>query len=52
MGFALLALNRHVLDKPAVEETLGCIFKYREDMERVREDLDLVLKDGFCSGGL
>src|SRR3989441_2163649 len=49
---ALLALNRHVLDKPAVEETLGCIFKYREDMERVREDLDLVLKDGFCSGGL
>ena len=49
---ALLALNRHVLDKPAVEETLGCIFKYREDIERVREDLDLVLKDGFCSGGL
>jgi MoxR-like ATPase len=36
---ALLALNRHRLDKAAVEETLGCIFKYKDDMERAREEL-------------
>ena len=49
---ALLALNRHPLDKAAVEETLGCIFKYKEDIERMPGemanktlDLDLVLKE-------
>jgi MoxR-like ATPase len=49
---ALLALNRRELDKAAVEETLGCIFKYKEDIERMRGemvnktlDLDLVLKE-------
>jgi MoxR-like ATPase len=49
---ALLALNRHKLDQAAVEETLGCIFKYKEDIERMRGemvnktlDLDLVLKE-------
>ncbi|MCY4638797.1 MAG: MoxR family ATPase [Chloroflexi bacterium] len=34
---ALLALSRDVLDEEAVEETLGCIFKYRDDVERFRE---------------
>jgi MoxR-like ATPase len=49
---ALLALNRHELDRAAVEETLGCIFKYKEDIERMHDemvnktlDLDLVLKE-------
>ena len=34
---ALLALSRDALDEEAVEETLGCIFKYRDDIERFRE---------------
>ncbi|MCL5265597.1 MAG: MoxR family ATPase [Chloroflexi bacterium] len=33
---ALLVLNKDALDKQTVEETLGCIFKYNEDMEKVR----------------
>jgi MoxR-like ATPase len=48
---ALFALNRRELDREAVEETLGCVFKYKEDIERMREeiagrtlDLELVLK--------
>ena len=37
---ALLLLNRDRLDAETLEETLGCIFKYQEDMERVeRENL-------------
>ena len=31
---ALLKLNRGVLDEEIVEQTLGCIFKYRQDMEK------------------
>ena len=42
---ALLALNRHHLDKAALEETIGCIFKYKDDVERARGELDLVLKE-------
>ena len=34
---ALIALSRETLDEEAVEETLGCIFKYRDDLERFRE---------------
>ena len=34
---ALIALSRETLDERAVEETLGCIFKYRDDLERFRE---------------
>ena len=34
---ALIALSRATLDEEAVEETLGCIFKYRDDLERFRE---------------
>ena len=33
---ALLALNKDALDRSVVEETLGCIFKYNEDMEKIR----------------
>ncbi len=31
---ALLTLNRHTLDRKTVEETLGCILKYKEDLAR------------------
>ena len=34
---ARIALSRDALDEEAVEETLGCIFKYRDDLERFRE---------------
>ncbi len=37
---AILMLNRDHLDAETLEETLGCLFKYQEDMERVeRENL-------------
>ena len=37
---ALLLLNRDRLDEETLEDTLGCLFKYQEDMERVeRENL-------------
>lgn len=34
---ALLALERQYLDEKTVEDTLGCILKYREDMVRFQE---------------
>jgi len=34
---ALAALSRDSLDEATVEETLGCLFKYRDDVERFRE---------------
>jgi MoxR-like ATPase len=43
---ALVALNKGIIDKETLEETLGCIFKYREDMERFRE---VVKGEGFVS---
>jgi MoxR-like ATPase len=36
---ALLALNRHELDKEALVETMGCIFKYREDLHHLQEEV-------------
>jgi MoxR-like ATPase len=33
---ALLKLNRDVLDEETVEQTLGCILKYREDIQKFR----------------
>ncbi|HSM04217.1 MAG TPA: MoxR family ATPase [Longimicrobiales bacterium] len=35
---ALLALDRQVLDPELVDETLGVLLKYREDLERIRGD--------------
>ncbi|MDZ4278531.1 MAG: MoxR family ATPase [Dehalococcoidia bacterium] len=35
-GAALMALHRDELDPAAVEETLGCIFKYNDDIEAFR----------------
>ncbi len=41
---ALVALNKDCLDRQTVEETLGCIFKYNEDVEKMRgKQLDAVL---------
>jgi MoxR-like ATPase len=34
---ALISLHRDHLDRKAVEETLGCIFKHVDDMKRMRE---------------
>ncbi|MBI4571116.1 MAG: MoxR family ATPase, partial [Chloroflexi bacterium] len=35
-GAALMALHRDELDAATVEETLGCIFKYNDDLEAFR----------------
>jgi len=35
---ALLLLNRDHLDAETLEETMGCLFKYQEDMERVENE--------------
>lgn len=49
---ALIALNRHELDEATLEQTMGCVFKYREDLHHVHEevaskklDLRRILKD-------
>jgi MoxR-like ATPase len=36
---SLLKLNRRVLDEKTVEETLGCILKYREDILKFRSSI-------------
>jgi MoxR-like ATPase len=36
---ALVAMNRHELSKEAIDDTLGCIFKYKEDIERFRAEI-------------
>ena len=36
---ALVAMNRHELNKEAIEDTLGCIFKYKEDIERFHTEI-------------
>lgn len=37
---ALIALNRKTLDDQAVVETMGCVFKYREDLNHLREQIE------------
>jgi MoxR-like ATPase len=37
---ALIALNRKGLDDKTVVETMGCVFKYREDFHHLKEQLD------------
>jgi MoxR-like ATPase len=37
-GMALVALHRDALDEATVAETLGCIFKYHDDVERFRDE--------------
>ncbi|MDP2645478.1 MAG: MoxR family ATPase [Desulfobacterales bacterium] len=36
---ALIKLNRRTIDDQAVEQTLGCILKYREDIEKFKTNL-------------
>ena len=36
-GAALMVLDRDELDPETVEETLGCIFKYNDDLEAFRK---------------
>lgn len=36
---ALVTLNRHELDEKTVQETMGCVFKYREDLHHLQEEL-------------
>lgn len=39
-GLALIALGKDVLDPDIVDETLGCLFKYQDDVQRAQgEDL-------------
>jgi hypothetical protein len=35
-GMALVALHRTELDAETVDQTLGCIFKYTDDIEHFR----------------
>ena len=37
---ALIALNRRELDDKTVVETMGCVFKYREDLNHLREQVE------------
>ena len=37
---ALIALNRKQLDDKSVIETMGCVFKYREDLNHLREQVE------------
>ena len=36
---ALIMLNRDELDEKTVQETVGCVFKYREDLRQLEEEL-------------
>lgn len=45
---ALLHLNREELDRQTVIDTMGCILKYREDLDKIsRERLDNLLAEVF-----
>ena len=37
---ALIALNRKNLDDKTVVETMGCVFKYREDLHHLRDQVE------------
>ena len=45
---ALVLLNREALDEDTVIETLGCIFKYEEDMRRFKDQVSGLIK-GQCA---
>ena len=47
---ALLLLHRDALDPQTVNDTLGCIFKYEEDLRRFREEGGGLIK-AVCSAG-
>jgi hypothetical protein len=35
---ALISMEQKNLGRDVVEETLGCIFKYKEDIEKIKND--------------
>ena len=35
-GLALIALGKDALDPEVVDETLGCLFKYQDDVQRAQ----------------
>jgi len=43
---ALIALGKDELDQDTVDQTLGCILKYNEDMSRLKEQSQMFL--GTC----
>ena len=36
---ALIKLQRNILDEDTIEKTLGCIFKYREDIQKFKSSI-------------
>jgi hypothetical protein len=36
---ALIKLHRNVLDEETIEQTLGCILKYREDIQKFQTSI-------------
>jgi len=48
---ALVTLNKDLIDKTTFDETLGCVFKYREDLEKFRSEMkqeDLSILSPMC----
>ncbi len=45
-GLALIALGKAQLDTEVIEETLGCVFKYQDDIQRARSAELNVLSEG------
>lgn len=45
---ALIALNKDELDQATIDQTLGCIFKYNEDMSKFKNEFES-LAFGICS---
>ncbi|MDP6559233.1 MAG: MoxR family ATPase [Candidatus Binatia bacterium] len=37
---ALITLNRQELDEKTLEETMGCVFKYKEDLHHLQEEVE------------
>jgi len=40
LASALIALNRKNLEDKTVVETMGCVFKYREDLHHLRDQVE------------
>jgi len=54
---ALMALHREQLDEKTLEETMGCVFKYKEDLHLLQAevaakklDLEGILKESMSAG--
>jgi len=57
-ALALVALNKETLNKEIIEETLGCIFKYKEDISKFMVEIggekvegDKILREWFLHHG-